>query len=480
MGIIRDKEDVDYMERRLNKKVIKNMTPILLLKIVIYMLNKYEKNRICGILPSQDILNNLKNIKSMKYIKYCIEMNINKDGIKVILPYEFKKKIKQCYESNSNVIILMVNIVENKNRFNIVVYDKLRKHIIRIDPKSIDGKYDKIDEYLLKLLRKYILIDKYTKSIIPICPSLSIYDKKEKNNENNENICNMWLFWNFEIIMKSQYLDMSTLLLKCFNKIYNNKIYKRSFITFITSYGNFLLDSISDLSQYHINLYTYPLDILHKDYVSYTLFDGSAFYREKGIQYILSKHHSCSTSLGIQWRCEKDERKIGVSKNFANEIRICYLKPVRFIFIWLTLTELESCSSPQTINIAHANVLIYDKKSFSLERFDPHGFNDKFDTPHLDLILPDFFSYYLPINNFYTPLSYCPRISFQLREENIEKLSTDPGGFCSAWTLWYIDLRLSNPDISRKEIVQFAINNISNSGSFRIFIRNYSSFIHSS
>jgi len=454
------------------------MTPILLLKIVIYMLNKYEGNRICGILPSQNILDNLEKIKSMKYKKYCIQMNIKEYRIKVIIPYDFKKKIKQCYESNTKFILLILNIIDNKNknRFNIIIYDKLGKRIIRLDPKSRDEEKDEIDGHLLKLLKKYVLINKYTKSTIPLCPSLSIYDKGK--NKNNGNICNMWLFWNFEIIMKSEYSDTNSLLLKCLNKIYDNKIYKRSFITFITSYGNFLLDSVLNIATYNIKIYKYPLDILHKDYVSYTLFNGNEFYREKGIKYILSKHHTCSTSLGIQWRCEKDERKIGTSKNFENEIRFCYLKPIRFIFIWLTLTELESCSIPQNRNIAHANVLIYDKKFFSLERFDPHGFNDKFDTPLLDLILPDFFSYYLPINNFYTPLSYCPRISFQLREEIIEKLSTDPGGFCSAWTLWYIDLRLSNPDISRQEIVQFAINNISNSGSFKNFIRNYSSFIH--
>lgn len=52
----------------------------------------------------------------------------------------------------------------------------------------------------------------------------------------------------------------------------------------------------------------------------------------------------------------------------------------------------------------------------------------------------------------------------------------DPGGFCAAWSLWYANLRLANPDRTRKEVIQRSISTIKESDiTFTNFIRNYSS-----
>ena len=51
----------------------------------------------------------------------------------------------------------------------------------------------------------------------------------------------------------------------------------------------------------------------------------------------------------------------------------------------------------------------------------------------------------------------------------------DPGGFCVAWSTWYADLRLTNPDIPRDKLLQEGIKAIINDPvSYKTFIRNYS------
>ena len=60
----------------------------------------------------------------------------------------------------------------------------------------------------------------------------------------------------------------------------------------------------------------------------------------------------------------------------------------------------------------------------------------------------------------------------------------DPVGFFSVWSAWYIDVRLSNPDIDRKELVNWALGKLKkikkdkNGGrSFTQFIRDYAEMI---
>ena len=57
--------------------------------------------------------------------------------------------------------------------------------------------------------------------------------------------------------------------------------------------------------------------------------------------------------------------------------------------------------------------------------------------------------------------------------ENFE--NNEPEGFCSTWCLFYVDLRLSNPDIDRKDLVNNMIYQITyNEKSFTKFIKEYS------
>jgi len=47
-------------------------------------------------------------------------------------------------------------------------------------------------------------------------------------------------------------------------------------------------------------------------------------------------------------------------------------------------------------------------------------------------------------------------------------------GSCATWTTWYVDYRLSHPELSRDEAFQESFNHLEkNSSSFTKFIKNY-------
>lgn len=55
--------------------------------------------------------------------------------------------------------------------------------------------------------------------------------------------------------------------------------------------------------------------------------------------------------------------------------------------------------------------------------------------------------------------------------QNFEKFK-EFNGSCATWVLWYIDLRLMNPDSSREDIIKKSLKEINeNSDSFTSFIK---------
>jgi len=233
-------------------------------------------------------------------------------------------------------------------------------------------------------------------------------------------------------------------------------------------------------------------DLLNKKYTNKTKYEGYAYIEYNAILYLLKRHKSCTTLVNkinvnkikfidfqLRWMCDNNERILSKPKYFGEKLKNCYNTSSRFIFVLLSMTNRYKCS--QSNNQGHLNVIIYDKIEKSLERFEPMGIIDRFEiySKHLDNIILDLFRKYLPVSTYFSPLDFCPASSFQCLEIKSDAMLGDPGGFCSAWSLWYLDLRLSNPTLSRNQIVSFALNQISLLGSFKNFIRNYSHFLYS-
>ncbi|VVU94680.1 Ankyrin repeats (3 copies) [seawater metagenome] len=138
-------------------------------------------------------------------------------------------------------------------------------------------------------------------------------------------------------------------------------------------------------------------------------------------------------------------------------------KKYKFIFMYLSLGFEESL---------HANVILMDLNRKTIERFDPYG--GKLNV-NVDVFLKDYFK---SIKGFtYLGTSdYMQNSAYQTlsNEHDIHRKKIgDIGGFCLAWCVWYIELRINN-DLPPKTLVQKSIKKmIKENKIFINFIRNY-------
>lgn len=151
------------------------------------------------------------------------------------------------------------------------------------------------------------------------------------------------------------------------------------------------------------------------------------------------------------------------------------------------------------IKYGHANYLLFDKKLKTLERFESFGKvkgacigNVDIDKKIEELFKINFEKYLPEMKDFtyYGPMSFLPSNNVQTiqeQEDRWKKRSEDrnPVGFCSVWSLWYIELRTLNPDVERNKLMSLAIKGIQDienqreqqgfgKGSYTDFIRRYS------
>lgn len=249
---------------------------------------------------------------------------------------------------------------------------------------------------------------------------------------------------------------------------------------------------------YPIKHGTFCIDIAEGKTVNVCTFTGDPMDILIGLIYILRTHpDACSTfsrnfsenkelckfykSIGIimNTRCEFLNfeivwayHKLYLMEDFYENFKKCLARPdKRYIVIPIGI-EMRSGG--------HANYLLYDKKTHEVERFEPHGSTAplglNYNPALLDDILETRFKEMDPLVKYIRPKDYLPKIGFQLLDiyERKRKKIGDPGGFCALWTIWYIDMRLSNKDIDRKVLVNKMIQTIKSQNiSFKNLIRNY-------
>ena len=144
--------------------------------------------------------------------------------------------------------------------------------------------------------------------------------------------------------------------------------------------------------------------------------------------------------------------------NFINNDLKIYLmrainsKKIRFILIKLTIIIGPS--------VTHSNIILYDKQNHILERFEPYGDVGYLSSDKLDKFL------LLKFSKIFGPFKYIiPKnikgVGFQTisneTDKTLKKIN-DPNGFCLAWSFWYIEQRLSNPEENPNELMD-KINN---------------------
>lgn len=200
-----------------------------------------------------------------------------------------------------------------------------------------------------------------------------------------------------------------------------------------------------------------------------------------GTLYFLKKFKNVciSSTTWLEWICEnvknKCIRKLIIPSDFVERIQLCEDdKSKRFIFCFLTLVN-NKIGEKET---SHANVIMIDLQDRSVDLFEPHGLNTKYDQDELHEQLEELFIDKLGFRVFFKATDFCPKISFQTLQQREQKmLSTDPGGFCQTWSIWWVYYRLkhADSDLTRKQLVEQAIDDTY--AGMTNFIRKYAKFI---
>jgi len=165
-------------------------------------------------------------------------------------------------------------------------------------------------------------------------------------------------------------------------------------------------------------------------------------------------------------------------------MKVLRVDNIRFVFFKLTLILPEGGT--------HANVVIFDKKSGILERFDPYGDVPYLDVEGLDVFVKEeigkIFSDFLGDRKmiYLNPRDLFGGIGFQVISNDgyvgVKKLG-DPSGFCLAWIFWYLEMRVNNANIHPTKLIRYAIRKIVNNMDskedtiFIDFIRNYAAYL---
>lgn len=148
--------------------------------------------------------------------------------------------------------------------------------------------------------------------------------------------------------------------------------------------------------------------------------------------------------------------------------------------------------------ILHANVILFDKNDLTYRRFEPYGTSVVADIDELDKqILSMIYKYVNSKKNqeksiekqkkikCYRPQDYLELTRFQSisnDNHNDNKITGDPMGFCLAWCIWYIEIKVKNPTLSEKELIQKASSKIFASycdsySPYNDFIRDYAAML---
>jgi len=217
--------------------------------------------------------------------------------------------------------------------------------------------------------------------------------------------------------------------------------------------------------------------------------DTDPIFNLSSLLYFITNYSDVSTIVsdnglyGLLWKCIGNKRTLILPDNFQYEFKkFIQNSSKRFLILPLTMEDIRNCRIPQpNPQPKHSNVLLYDKETNTLERFEPFGYSsmntmyytDFFDTNELNYELKRVFK----TSTYLSPLDICPEFGPQILEMSEKILPTM--NFCTLWTYWYINLRLANPYIhDRLRLQSLAIEKIKkNKGFFTKYIYSFGMFL---
>ena len=118
---------------------------------------------------------------------------------------------------------------------------------------------------------------------------------------------------------------------------------------------------------------------------------------------------------------------------------------------------------PKITKVAHGNLLLINTLTHEIERFDPWGFQ-YIGSEFLDKILITIFRIEIPELlqfKYFSPSDFCKFAGPQPKQHFKSSISKTyyetkiTGGFCSWWVLLYYFVRISHPDLTRSDIINW-------------------------
>lgn len=278
------------------------------------------------------------------------------------------------------------------------------------------NKYHKLLEN-----KEIIIDDTYDNIWLEFLKTLKIFTYSELDNINMSDYkyehCNLF---------QSKFKDMSIYTM------YLNDKFKNLYIPNYNEYSLENLNYISDMQ----------LQWVDKLFETTPIFSWFISYENENQYWI---HHNLNNLINIQRRSKK--------KDFA----FCYL------------------SIKYDNNILHANIIIYDFINLTIERFDPFGDTVIYDK-QLDEILEEELTWSTGFK-YLKPSDYLPMAGFQVISDELNPYNQkngDFGGYCLAWSSWYLEHRIKNKHIPPKILVEKLIKKISlTDKTFSEYIRSY-------
>lgn len=234
-----------------------------------------------------------------------------------------------------------------------------------------------------------------------------------------------------------------------------------------TNYGLFNSDILHSMIYLIILLTKYPNIMLPFQYFNYDkvihtkmIFDMSLYKDDESqllseiIKLYTDYFYEISPYI-ILWR---DKESYYINPNLKLLFKKCLNSDkIRFIILKLTLIV--------SLNGTHANIIIFDKKTGIMERFEPYGNIPYLDAKNMDILFENIFITYVDSYLFDHDLKFqyinsnagINSVGFQTLSNDLSpsnKKSGDPVGYCLAWTLWYLEMRIANPDIHPHDLTQ--------------------------
>ena len=430
----------------INMKTSKNVTVLFYLilskqyKLVEYILKKYKNTidvNISGVANIDVPLILLILANQMKLVELmvkCKNVNFNLTDDKL----------------NTPIIHLIKNIYNNKNTATKTEFDKLIK-LLKIFVVNSDLMHQNIKlktpySYLIKSeLWKYCktelkdkkidlqLLDKSGKNIISLFSSDEESDEFKNTidtQKNNINLSELSIILpniiENDIGTFNTSFEFILLYLSQFVSKYNIGLPVQSYNDDKFMFDKYML-SLNSVNLQINKIYSFVQDVLN---ISYCFFPAMIFWKNKYMYFVYP------------------EIKMYIK-------RMLNIKNVRYIVIWI-------CLISDTVN--HANIVIYDKHNNTLLRFEPYGHLYDF-TDIDDFIINIFKSLKLQfIYNF--PNDFLLKVKFQESSQGdyyTNQNIGDPVGYCIAWCLWFLELKILNPDIENNEqLVMSALQSIVN------------------